>query len=324
MKIKAGIIGAAGYTGGELIRILLHHPQVKIIYAYSSSNGDKPIHEVHRDLLGVTSLNFSSDYHFDLDVLFLCSGHGKSREFMSENEVPEEIKVIDLSHDFRLHNTQIDRPFQYGLCEAFEAEIKSAANIANPGCFATCIQLALLPLAANECLNNDLHISAITGSTGAGQSLSATSHFTWRNNNVSVYKPFQHQHLDEINQSLKSIQPDFNNSIHFIPVRGNFTRGIYSWSYLNTELTKKEAIHFFQEYYKEASFVHISDKNPDLKMVVNTNNAVLHVEKHHDQLMIISMIDNLVKGASGQAVQNMNLIFDIPQETGLMLKPTAF
>lgn len=324
MKIKAGIIGAAGYTGGELIRILLQHPQVKIEFAFSSSNGDKPVHEVHHDLLGATELHFSNDFHFDLDVLFLCSGHGKSRDFLIKNRVPRNVKVIDLSHDFRLHNSQNNRPFQYGLCEAFETDIKSAANIANPGCFATCIQLALIPLAANGLLNNDIHISAITGSTGAGQSLSATSHFTWRNNNVSVYKPFQHQHLDEINQSLKLIQPDFSRSIHFIPVRGNFTRGIYAWSYINTEISKREAVGIFQAFYKKASFVHMSDKNPDLKMVVNTNNAVLHIEEHNHQLMIISMIDNLVKGASGQAVQNMNLLFGFPQETGLLLKPIAF
>jgi len=324
-KVKAGIVGGAGYTGGELIRILLYHPEVELVFVHSSSNGGYPISKVHTDLIGETDMTFIDQFSdSQIDVLFLCSGHGQSKLFLEENKVREDVKVIDLSQDFRIKDTNHARSFTYGLVEAEYEVIKSAKNIANPGCFATCIQLGLIPLGKAGFLNSEIHISAITGSTGAGQKPTATSHFSWRNNNISVYKAFEHQHLLEIGQSLESWQPDFNQEINFIPFRGNFTRGILATIYMETDLSEKQLVDLFREYYEPYPFVFVSDENIDLKQVVNTNKGLIHVEKHGNKAFILSAIDNLVKGASGQAVQNMNLIFGLDETAGLKLKPVAF
>ncbi len=320
--IKIGIIGGAGYTAGELVRILLYHPNAELKYIQSSSNNDQPISSVHRDLFGETDLVFSAVDPDQVDVLFLCSGHGKSIEYLSQNALPEKVKIIDLSHDFRLKRD--GNTFVYGLPELNRKSIQSANRIANPGCFATAIQLGILPLAAAGLINDDIHVNAITGSTGAGQAPSRTSHFSWRDNNISVYKAFDHQHLGEINQSLKQAQPDLNHQIHFIPVRGNFSRGIFATMYTKYEGTLADACQLYATYYQSHPFVYLTDENPDLKQVVNTNKCLLYLEKHGDQLMIISCIDNLVKGASGQAVQNMNLLFGIEEQAGLHLKANAF
>ena len=320
--IKVGIVGGAGYTAGELLRILLHHPEVEITCVQSTSNAGNPISSVHTDLLGDTDLYFTSDLETDkVDVIFLCMGHGKSKEFLSENTIPDHIKIIDLSHDFRLKADGND--FVYGLPELNTDSIKSANKIANPGCFATAIQVALLPLAAAGKLK-EVHINAITGSTGAGQKPTSTSHFSWRNNNISVYKAFSHQHLGEIKQSLKQLQNNFDKPVNFIPVRGNFTRGIMATSYVECNLSQEEAIKLYKDFYLNHPFVIISNSNPSLKQVVNTNKAILFIEKHDNKLLIISMIDNLIKGASGQAVHNMNLMFGLHEKTGLRLKPVAF
>jgi N-acetyl-gamma-glutamyl-phosphate reductase len=325
-KIKIGIVGGAGYTGGELIRILLTHPFAEIIFVHSKSNSGKFLSDVHTDLLGETEMKFSSSLSDNIDVLFLCLGHGESEKFLSENKIPHTIKIIDLSQDFRIaeQSTIGNRQFIYGLPELYREEIKKTNNVANPGCFATAIQLALLPLAEKNLLNNEIHISAITGSTGAGQSLSATNHFTWRNNNISVYKPFQHQHLAEITQSIKQLQKNFSARINFIPYRGNFTRGIFASVYTDTPLSLDEAKDFYSSYYNTHPFVIISEKNPDIKQVVNTNKCILYLEKHESKILIQSVLDNLTKGASGQAVQNMNLMFGLEETTGLSLKPIAF
>lgn len=320
-KIKAGIVGGAGYTGGELIRILLQHPQVQIAFAHSSSNAGNPISDIHTDLLGETDLTFASELQEDIDVLFLCSGHGTARAFMEKNTLPDHVKVIDLSQDYRIADGE--HAFVYGLPELNGHAVREAQFIANPGCFATCIQLGLLPLAQKQWIHEDIHVNAVTGSTGAGQKLSDTSHFSWRNNNISVYKPFAHQHLKEINQSLKFFQPEMNR-LHFIPVRGNFTRGILAAMYTpiaQSLAAVKEAYHSF---YLNAPFVHLADSNPHLKQVVNTNKCLVHLEKHDDMLLVISMIDNLLKGASGQAVQNMNLMFGLEETAGLKLKASYF
>ncbi len=319
---KAGIIGAAGYTGGELIRLLLHHPEVNIQYCFSRSQTGKKVSDVHTDLLGDTELIFTDQIQTDIDVLFLCLPHGQAAPFLAEHPFPEHIKVIDLSNDFRLQKNASD--FVYGLPERNKTRIQTAQRIANPGCFATAIQLALLPLAQQQLLPQEVHISAITGSTGAGVALSETGHFTWRNNNMSVYKAFTHQHLGEIGETLTALQPTFDGNIHFIPYRGNFSRGIIATLYLAYDGTLQDAKKLFSDYYQDAPFVHLSDKNIDVKQVVNTNKCLLYMEKHGTQLMIISIIDNLVKGASGQAVQNMNLLFGWPEKTGLQLKPTAY
>lgn len=319
-KIKIGIIGGAGYTGGELLRILLHHPRAEIAFVHSISNAGNQISDVHADLFGETDLRFTDALQTDVDVLFFCLGHGKSAEFLQANPLPESMKIIDLSQDFR----DTSNGFIYGLPELNRERINAANRVANPGCFATAIQLALLPLAKAGLLNEEIHVSAITGSTGAGQSLSPTTHFSWRNNNVSVYKPFQHQHLREIRQSLRSLQPSFKKQINFIPYRGDFTRGIFASAYLPCELDESEAVVLFTDFYAPHPFVRISPQNPNLKQVVNTNNNILHLEKHDDTLLIISVIDNLVKGASGQAVQNMNLMFSLEETAGLRLKPVAF
>lgn len=321
-KIRVGIVGGAGYTAGELIRILLYHPNAELKYIQSGSNNGQPITSVHRDLLGETELVFSEIDVNQVDLLFLCSGHGKSVEYLAQTTLPGNGRIIDLSHDFRLKRAGND--FVYGLPELNRKAIQSANRIANPGCFATCIQLGILPLAAAGLIQADLHVNAITGSTGAGQAPSKTSHFSWRDNNISVYKAFEHQHLGEITQSLKQAQPDFDHQLHFIPVRGNFSRGIFTTIYTRYDGTLADACQLFSSYYRSHPFVHLTDENPDLKQVVNTNKCLLYLEKHGDQLLIISCIDNLLKGASGQAVQNMNLLFGIEETTGLHLKANAF
>lgn len=323
MKIRAGIVGGAGYTGGEMLRILINHPSVEIMFVHSNSNAGNLISDVHTDLFGDTDLRFTGALSADIDVLFLCVGHGDANKFLDANEIDQSIKIIDLSQDFRLKENAGSR-WVYGLPELNREEIKQASYIANPGCFATCIQLALLPLAAKGLLKSEVHINATTGSTGAGQSLSATSHFSWRNNNLSVYKAFEHQHLNEIGESLKKLDASFNHAINFIPQRGDFTRGILAAIYLESDLTAEEAQRIYEDYYAAHPFTHVSRKNIDLKQVVNTNKGLVHVEKHGSKLFIVSIIDNLLKGASGQAVQNMNLIFGLEEGTGLRLKASAF
>ncbi len=322
-NIKVGIVGGAGYTGGELLRILIHHPLVDIVFVHSSSNAGNKVFEVHTDLLGDTDLVFSSHFNAPIDVLFMCVGHGDAKKFLEAN--PEflnnnHLKIIDLSQDFRTETNA----FVYGLPELKRDKIKAATRIANPGCFATAIQLSLLPLASKHLLKDEIHIAATTGSTGAGQSLAATSHFTWRNNNLSVYKAFEHQHLKEITQSIVSLEPNFNQSINFIPYRGAFARGIMASVYTKSDLSLQQAKALYQTYYASHPFTHISDKNIDLKQVVNTNKCILYVEKNGNNLLLLSIIDNLAKGASGQAVQNMNLIFGLEETTGLKLKPVGF
>lgn len=323
MKIKAGIVGGAGYTGGEMLRLLINHPSVDIVFVHSSSNAGNLISDVHTDLFGDTDLRFTGELSSVVDVLFLCVGHGDARKFLEANPIAAGIKIVDLSQDFRL-KANAGSKWVYGLPELNREKIKAADYIANPGCFATCIQLGLLPLAALGLLKSDVHINATTGSTGAGQSLSGTSHFSWRNNNLSVYKAFEHQHLSEIGESLKQLAPDFDQAMNFIPQRGDFTRGILAAIYLESDLSAEEAQRVYEDYYAEHAFTHVSKKNIDLKQVVNTNKGLVHVEKHGDKLFIVSIIDNLLKGASGQAVQNMNLMFGLPESEGLRLKAAAF
>lgn len=321
--IKAGIIGGAGYTAGELIRILINHQEVELVFVNSTSNAGNKLTDIHSGLLGETEMSFTDQLPYNkIDVLFFCTAHGDTKKFLEANEVPKSLKIIDLSTDYR-HKSEGNK-FIYGLPELNKAEIKKASYIANPGCFATAIQLALLPLAKAGLLNSEIHVNAITGSTGAGVKPSATSHFSWRENNISVYKAFEHQHLTEIRQSLESLYPDFDKDINFIPVRGNFTRGIFASIYLEYDETLEEAENIYKEFYKDSPFVIVSDKNIDLKQVVNTNKCALHLEKHGNKLLILSCIDNLVKGASGQAVHNMNLIFGLDETTGLKLKASAF
>lgn len=321
-KIKIGIVGGAGYTGGELLRILVNHPNADIVFVHSNSNAGNPIYKVHTDLIGSTDLIFSGELSSAIDVLFLCVGHGDAIKFLQANSIESHIKIIDLSQDFRIEKEGND--FIYGLPELQRDKIKNAKNIANPGCFATAIQLGLLPLAAEKVLTSDVHVSGVTGSTGAGQSLSQTSHFSWRNNNMSVYKALNHQHLKEIGQSLKNLQSSLDKNIHFIPYRGDFTRGIIATMYTPCTWTIEEAIAKYKAYYASHPFTHVVDENIDLKQVVNTNNCLLYLEKHGDQLMIVSIIDNLLKGASGHAVQNMNLMFGLEETTGLRLKAASF
>lgn len=321
-KIKAGIIGAAGYTGGELIRILLNHSKVEIDFCYSRSQTGKKIVDVHTDLFGETELVFTNEINTNVDVVFLGLPHGEALPFLANNHFSPTTKIIDLSNDFRLKKDANN--FVYGLPELNKNEIKLATKIANPGCFATTIELALLPLAIQNLLQSDIHISAITGSTGAGVSLSETSHFTWRNNNVSAYKTFTHQHLGEIGETVLQLQESFNHEINFIPYRGNFSRGIIATIYTNFNGNLDEAKSIYKNYYTDEKFVFISDKNIDLKQVVNTNKCLIYLEKHNEKLMIISVIDNLIKGASGQAVQNMNLMFGFDEMEGLKLKPIAY
>jgi len=323
MKIKAGIVGGAGYTGGEMLRLLINHPDVEIVFVHSNSNGGNLISDVHTDLIGDTDLRFTGELSSAIDVLFLCVGHGDAKKFLDANPAADGIKIIDLSQDFRLAEAA-GTDWVYGLPELNREQIKKASFIANPGCFATAIQLGLLPLAAKGLLKNEVHINATTGSTGAGQSLAATSHFTWRNNNLSVYKAFEHQHLNEIGQSLVQLDPQFDAVLNFIPQRGDFTRGILAAMYMETEMTRDEALLLYEDFYAQHPFTQVSKKNIDLKQVVNTNKGLVHVEKHGNKLLIISIIDNLLKGASGQAVQNMNIMFGLEERQGLRLKATAF
>ena len=321
--IKAGIIGGAGYTAGELLRILLNHPETEISFVQSSSNAGNLVSDVHPDLIGETALRFTAEMPFEkADVIFLCMGHEKSEEFVENNFFPDSLKIIDLSHDFRLIREGND--FVYGLPELNREKIKISKRIANPGCFATGIQLALLPLAAHNLLKEEVHVQAITGSTGAGQKPTETSHFSWRNSNLSAYKIFQHQHEGEILQSLKQLQPGFSKEFNFVPIRGNHTRGIFVSAYTNYKGDLESAKEIYQQFYAPHPFVFVTEKNPALKQVVNTNKAVIYLEKHGNKLVIISLTDNLIKGASGQAVQNMNLMFGIEETTGLKLKPVAF
>lgn len=326
MKIKAGIIGGAGYTGGEMLRILVNHPQVEIAFVNSSSNAGNLISDVHTDLFGDTDLKFTDQILQDIDVLFLCVGHGDAKKFLEANPINEKVKIIDLSQDFRLNrNSSIEnRQFIYGLPELNKEKIQSAQNIANPGCFATCIQMGLLPLASKGLLQSEVHINATTGSTGAGQSLSKTSHFSWRNNNLSIYKAFEHQHLGEIGESLAQLQGEVKEALNFVPQRGDFTRGILAAMYIESDLTEEAAYELYESYYDSHPFTHVSRKNIDLKQVVNTNKCLIHLEKHGNKLFIISIIDNLLKGASGQAVQNMNLMFGLEETAGLKLKAANF
>lgn len=325
-KIKASIVGGAGYTAGELLRILINHPNVEITSVYSTSNEGNPITKVHDDLLGETDLVFSDKIDTESDVIFLCLGHGKSALFLKENIYSETTKIIDLSNDFRVAPNQNfeKRKFVYGLPELNKDQIISAQNIANPGCFATAIQLTILPLAEKNLIKNDIHVNAVTGSTGAGQSPSDTTHFSWRNNNVSFYKEFSHQHEAEIYQSINQLENSFDSKIYFLPMRGDFTRGILAGVYVKSDLTENEAIEIYHEYYKNHPFTIVSAAEISLKQVVNTNKCLLQIQKHDDVLLITSIIDNLTKGASGQAVQNMNLMFGLEEDLGLKLKPTGF
>lgn len=323
MKIKVGIVGAAGYTAGELLRILLNHSMADIVFAQSTSNARNPVSEVHEDLLGDTDMLFSEDVDLEaVDVVFLCQGHGKSKTWMQQNKLPEKLKVIDLSTDFRIQNNH--HGFVYGLPELNRNAICNARFIANPGCFATGIQLALLPLAASGLLQSEVHVQAITGSTGAGQKATETTHFSWRNNNLSAYKIFEHQHQGEILQSLKQLQPSFGFEFNFVPIRGNHTRGIFVSAYTDFIGALDDAIKLYDEYYRSHPFVVLSAVNPSLKQVVNTNKAIIYLEKHGGKLVVISCTDNLLKGASGQAVQNMNLMFGLDEKEGLNLKGIAF
>ena len=323
IKIKAGVIGGAGYTAGELLRILIHHPNVEITFVHSTSNAGNPVTDVHSGLIGETTLVFTAELPFDkVDVLFLCSAHGDSKKFMDLNKLPDGLKIIDLSTDYRAKSPSHD--FVYGLPELNRDKIQKATHIANPGCFATAIQLAIFPLAAASLLTGEIHVNAITGSTGAGVKPSDTSHFSWRSNNISIYKAFGHQHLEEIGQSLRQLQPGFNKAVNFIPVRGNFARGIFATTYTKCTLSLEEAKKLYSDFYKDSAFTFVTDKNPDLKQVVNTNKGLVYLEKHGDKLLIVSMIDNLLKGASGQAVQNMNLMVGLDEKTGLGLKATGF
>ena len=337
-KIRVGIIGSAGYTGGELLRILIFHPEVEIVFANSASNAGNKLYAVHNDLFGDTELEFSSDFHSNIDVLFLCVGHGDARKFLDANPVDHSVKIIDLSQDYRLRaNTSYQgKNFVYGLPELNREAIKSAQYIANPGCFATNIQLALLPLASKGLLPAQIHINATTGSTGAGQKPTATSHFSWRNNNLSAYKSFEHQHLQEISESLDQLQNGFlpisekslleraAEKINFVPQRGDFTRGIFSSIYMDSDLTEEEGYALYNSYYDSHPFTSVSKANIDLKQVVNTNKSIIHLEKHGNKLLILNATDNLLKGASGQAVQNMNLMFGLEERTGLNLKSVGF
>ncbi|MDR1122083.1 MAG: N-acetyl-gamma-glutamyl-phosphate reductase, partial [Dysgonamonadaceae bacterium] len=298
MKIKAGIIGGAGYTAGELIRLLVNHPEVEIMFVNSSSNAGNKITDIHGGLAGETNLTFTDCLPFEqVDVLFLCSAHGDSKKFMEANNLPSHLKIIDLSADYRAESAQ--NTFVYGLPELNKDRIRQASRIANPGCFATAIQLALLPLAANNLLTDEVHAHAITGSTGAGVKPAATTHFSWRDNNVSVYKAFEHQHLEEIRQSLSQLQQGFKETINFIPIRGDFPRGIFTGIYTQCRLSSEEIRQLYQDFYRNAAFTLISDSNPDLKQVINTNKCIVYPEKHRDKIFIVSVIDNLLKGASG-------------------------
>jgi len=337
-KIRVGIIGSAGYTGGELLRVLIHHPGVEIVFAHSASNAGNKLYAVHGDLFGDTELSFSADFHSDIHVLFLCVGHGDAHKFLENNTIDPLVKIIDLSQDFRLTANAGHRGerFVYGLPELNREAIRSAKYVANPGCFATNIQLALLPLAAEGLLPGQIHVNSTTGSTGAGQKLSPTAHFSRRSGNLSVYKAFEHQHLQEISESLEQLQPRFlpasgqplleraMQRINIIPQRGAFPRGIFSSVYAESDLSEEQVYDIYERYYAPHPFTWVSRANIDLKQVVNTNKCILHLEKHGDKLLILSVTDNLLKGASGQAVQNMNLLFGLDERAGLNLKSVGF
>ena len=319
--VKVGIIGGAGYTAGELIRLLINHPQVEIAFIHSTSNAGNLVCDVHGGLIGETDLRFSAEYDLTaVDALFLCSAHGQSRKFWEENPAPVTLKIIDLAQDFRDESCG----YVYGLPEINRSRIAATSRLANPGCFATAIQLALLPLAAKGLLVGEVHITAITGSTGAGVKPGATTHFSWRSDNMSVYKAFEHQHLIEIGRTLKTLQPSFDKAVNFVPMRGDFARGIFASVYTESALTEEEAVVLYNDFYKDAAFTFVAQKDVDLKQVVNTNKALVHVAKYGNKLHIVSTIDNLLKGASGQAVQNMNIMFGFDEKTGLNLKPSAF
>lgn len=324
-KIRAGIIGGAGYTGGELIRLLIHHQNTIVSFIHSRSNAGMPVATVHQDLIGDTNLIFTNKLNNNIDVLFLCLGHGESTKFLKENKIPERIKIIDLANDFRLAQTAQfgKRKFVYGLPELNREKIRSAKNIANPGCFATTLQLGLLPLAKAGLLA-DVYTTGITGSTGAGQSMSQTSHFSWRANNIQAYKTLTHQHLGEIGESVLQLQPKKNVDLSFVPWRGDFTRGIFISSTLHCDLSVIELFQLFDKYYNSHPFTHVSKDPIFLKQVVNTNKAIIQIEKAGSKLVVHSIADNLLKGASGQAVQNMNLMFDLDETTGLKLKANYF
>lgn len=329
--IKVGLLGAAGYTGGELIRLLLNHPEAEIVFANSGSNAGNKVADVHGGLLGETDLEFTDAMPFDeVDVVFFCFGHGKSEEFLKEHSIPAHVKIIDLAQDFRIAAPTHD--YVYGLPEIHKAEIQKCHHLANPGCFATCIQLGLLPLAKAGLLKHDVSVNAITGSTGAGQKPTGTTHFSWRNNNMSVYKVFTHQHLHEIRQSLTELQGELDASIDFIPYRGDFPRGIFCTEVVKfdgeegtpSNPTGEQLAQMYKDFYADAAFTHYVDKAVDMKQVVNTNKCLVHVDKFGNKAVITSTIDNLLKGAVGQAVQNMNLMFGIDEKSGLNLKPSAF
>lgn len=338
-EIKVGILGAAGYTGGELIRLLINHPQAEIVFANSESNAGNNVYDVHEGLIGETDLKFSSEMPFnEVDVVFFCFGHGKSEQFLKEHTIPENVKIIDLAQDFRIKG---DHDYVYGLPEIHREETAKCMHLANPGCFATCIQLGLLPLAKAGLLINDISVNAITGSTGAGQKPGATTHFSWRNNNFSVYKLFTHQHLHEITQTLNELRPEgtpavidtLNDgydkegiTVDFIPYRGDFPRGIFCTEVITLDKTadKDAVVALYKDFYKDAAFTHYADKAPDMKQIVNTNKAIVHVETFGRKIVVTSMIDNLLKGAVGQAVQNMNIMFGIDECAGLRLKAAAF
>ncbi|UKK59797.1 N-acetyl-gamma-glutamyl-phosphate reductase [Prevotella communis] len=321
-RIKIGILGAAGYTGGELIRVLLNHPQAEIVFANSESNAGNLVSDVHEGLIGETDLTFTDQMPFEqVDVVFFCFGHGKSEAFLQKHTIPASVKIIDLAQDFRIAG---NHDYIYGLPETHRDTISKAQHLANPGCFATCIQLAMLPALKSGIISGDIHVNGITGSTGAGQKPGATTHFSWRNDNCSVYKTFTHQHLLEINQTVQELAPGYAGRVLFIPQRGCFARGIFVTAYAKCDKSLEEVQQIYADYYKDAAFTHFVTKSPDLKQVVNTNKAVVYVEKYEDQLLMISCIDNLLKGAVGQAVQNMNIMFGIDETAGLRLKASAF
>lgn len=321
--VRVGILGAAGYTGGELIRLLLNHPEAEIVFANSESNAGNPVADVHEGLYGDTELCFTSEMPFDsVDVLFFCFGHGKSEAFLKEHSIPENVKIVDLAQDFRLEAP--DHDYVYGLPEINKERIAKAQHVANPGCFATCIQLGLLPAASMGLIKGSVAVNAITGSTGAGQKATATTHFSWRNNNMSIYKAFTHQHVPEIRQSLRQVQGHLDADIDFIPYRGDFSRGIFATEVIKTDRPLEEIVEAYKAFYRDARFTHYVDKAIDMKQVVNTNKALVHCDKYGDKLLVTSTIDNLLKGAVGQAVQNMNIMFGLDEATGLNLKSSAF
>ena len=320
--VRVGILGAAGYTGGELIRLLINHPQAEIVFANSERNAGNLICDVHEGLMGETDMRFTAEMPFgEVDVVFFCFGHGKSRAFLQEHTIPSHVRIIDLAQDFRIAG---EHDYVYGLPETHRQEISTCMHLANPGCFATCIQLGLLPALKAGIISGDIHTNGITGSTGAGQKPGATTHFSWRNDNISIYKTFTHQHLHEINQTIHELQPQYDGQMFFIPQRGCFTRGIFVTSYARCNTPIEEVKAIYEDYYRDAAFTHVVSTSPDMKQVVNTNKALVYVERYADQLLMVSCIDNLLKGAVGQAVENMNLMFGLPEDTGLRLKASAF